>query len=139
MSRLSLLQGCSFPKLPESCTPLQLSTGFSHLTLCDRILCATFQSLLGPEPLEAHPSWRLTVTALLGIAGIAKRCKRDVTDLKRACVWVIDMVGVRRTLKQKRAWVNVLTVVICISCSPPFFFLCYWYIKDRCFCSLMEM
>lgn len=49
-----------------------LAQAVSHLTLSDRILCATFKSL--PGPLEAHPSRRLAVTALLVPTGTAWEC-----------------------------------------------------------------
>lgn len=61
-----------------------LAQAVSHLTLSDRILCATFQSLLGLEPLEAHPSLRLAVTALLVPAGTAWECCRGV---ETGCNW----------------------------------------------------
>lgn len=58
-----------------------LAQAVSHLTP-DRILCATCKSLLGLEPLEAHPSQRLVVTALLVPTGTVKEWEQGVTDLK---------------------------------------------------------
>lgn len=60
------------------------SPRLSHLTLSDRILCATFKSLPGLEPLEAHPSWRLAVTALLVPTGTAWECCKG---MEMGCNW----------------------------------------------------
>jgi len=46
-----------------------LARAVSHLTLSDRILCATFKSLPGLEPFKPRPSWRLAGTAMLAPIG----------------------------------------------------------------------
>lgn len=61
-----------------------LAQAVSHLTLSDRILCATFKSLPGLEPLEAHPSRRLALTALLVPTGTAWECCRG---METECNW----------------------------------------------------
>lgn len=101
-----------------------LSQAVSHLTSSDRILCATFKSLPGLEPLEAHPSWRLAVTALLVPTGTAWECCKGMQtgcnwSEVRACSCDLHAGG-----QGKRAAVSIPTA-LCLLLPLPFCPLCW--------------